>query len=826
MGWVTETGKGMSLLWEVLDSLGRPAFIIDDKLKIIDSNDTASLRLIYSKEELINEPVLNIVDVPGAEHELLSDNKQIDLDGRFIRKDRESFPARITFIKQAGFSVVLIEDSGDLDKVQSRAMHRTRELNMYNAISETLSKHLDLEEVTKGVLETLVQGMRIDAAWLYIMDEESGKLSLWNFKGVDEKIFEGARSLDPYECFIGKVLSSEKALLVKNAPEDPRVTHINILEPGFQSLAGIPLTVTSIEEQKAKVVGVLGVASRSIDRFTSLDMQFLGTVGNQLGVAIENTRLIASLRDKMKQIELINEISSVVNSSLSIGHIFRLVVSEIKKTIDFDRASINLLDEDNNVLKIFALDTKRPTRLTKGVTAPMEGTSAGWAATSQRPWINYDLKNDMSFQLDSVLLKEGIRSTISIPLFKDRSLGALNFDSIQPEKYSDRDLEILLPVAKHLSIALENALLFEEISKEKREWERTFDAITDIVWIEDLKGKVLRVNKAIIEKSGRPELALVHRSSSDMFKALHIKYRKDSVVGHSEGKRKFYKELTGLEGRAYHFWTYPLVDSDGKTYGVVNYLREVTEQKRLEQQLLRTDKLASLGTLVAGIAHEVNNPLGIIAGYAEALLDRAKDPALSQASEFEDFPEYLETINSEIFRCKSILNTLLDFARPSTGTYREIDINELIKEVILLVDHRARKQQHSIELNLNRDVPKLIADPGALRQLFINIIMNSLYFMDKEGKIVITTDHIIGSTGKGDIRISLSDNGKGIDKGIIDKIFDPFVTSKPVGEGTGLGLSICHRIVSEHNGSIDVENKTQGGTTFHIKLPVKDRKTG
>jgi hypothetical protein len=237
MGWVTETGKGMSLLWEVLDSLGRPAFIIDDKLKIIDSNDTASLRLIYSKEELINEPVLNIVDVPGAEHELLSDNKQIDLDGRFIRKDRESFPARITFIKQAGFSVVLIEDSGDLDKVQSRAMHRTRELNMYNAISETLSKHLDLEEVTKGVLETLVQGMRIDAAWLYIMDEESGKLSLWNFKGVDEKIFEGARSLDPYECFIGKVLSSEKALLVKNAPEDPRVTHINILEPGFQSLA-------------------------------------------------------------------------------------------------------------------------------------------------------------------------------------------------------------------------------------------------------------------------------------------------------------------------------------------------------------------------------------------------------------------------------------------------------------------------------------------------------------------------------------------------------------------------------------------------------------
>jgi two-component system NtrC family sensor kinase len=826
MGWVTESGKGIGLLWDVLDSLGRPAFLIDGDRRIIDCNDTVTDRLFYSKVEIINEPLRKVVELPRAGNGALFDKKHTSHEGRYIRKDRESFPADITIIKQTGFSVVIIEDIGDIDNVRTRAAHRSRELGMYNALSETLSKHLDLEEMITNVLETLVQGMRIDAAWLYIIDDQSGKLSLWNYRGVDERIFTAARSLEPYECFIGKVLSSEKALLVKNAPEDPRVTHIDIVEPGFHSLAGIPLTVTTVAEQKVKVVGVLGVASKAPNRFTSLDMQFLGTVGNQLGVAIENSRLIASLRDKMRQIELINEISSVVNSSLSIGHIFRLVVSEIKKTIHFDRASINLLDEDRNVLKIFALDTKRRTRLTKGVTAPIEGTSAGWVATRQRPWINYDLQNDTPFELDSLLMNEGIRSTISIPLFKDRPLGALNFDSLQPDAYADKDLEILLPVAKHLSIALENALLFEEISKEKREWERTFDAITDMVWIEDRKGRVLRVNKAIIEKSGRPELALVHKSSTDMFKALRIRYVKDPATGHPEGKRAFYKELTGLEGSAYHFWTYPLVDSDGKTYGVVNYLRDVTEQKHLEQQLLRSEKLASLGTLVAGIAHEINNPLGIIAGYAEALMDRAKEPGLAKLKEFEDFPEYLSTINSEIFRCKNILKTLLDFARPSTGTLREIDINELIKEVILLVEHSAKKQQHIIALNLNRDVPKLIAEPGALRQLFINIIMNSLYFMDTEGRIVISTSHITGHDGKGYILIDLADNGKGIDKSMIDKIFDPFFTSKPVGEGTGLGLSICHRIVSEHKGTIDVENNKQGGTTFHIKLPVRDRQRG
>jgi two-component system NtrC family sensor kinase len=297
-------------------------------------------------------------------------------------------------------------------------------------------------------------------------------------------------------------------------------------------------------------------------------------------------------RKKAKQIELINEIGSVINSSLSIGHIFRLVFSEIKKMIDFDRASINLLEEHKNVLKIFAIDTKRPTRLTKGVISPTDKTSAGWVTINQKPWINRDLQKEIAFSYDSVLFGEGIRSTISVPLYKDRPLGALNFDSISPEKYSEKDLEILLPIAKHLSVALENALLFEEISKEKREWEKTFDAITDIVWIEDLNGKVLRVNKAVIEKSGKAEISLIQKSSGEIFNMLQIVDVADLSLESFECKKKLFKEVKGLNGRTYYFWTYPLLNSDGNIYGVVNYLREVTEQKKLEQQLVRADKLA------------------------------------------------------------------------------------------------------------------------------------------------------------------------------------------------------------------------------------------
>ena len=133
----------------------------------------------------------------------------------------------------------------------------------------------------------------------------------------------------------------------------------------------------------------------------------------------------------------------------------------------------------------------------KGVKAPIEGTSAGWVVRNNKPWISEDLKKTQ-FPLDRKLLHEGIRSTVSIPLYHDRMLGVFNFDSTEPGQYSEKDLDVLLMVAKHIAIALENALLFEEISKEKKEWERTFDAITDMVWIEDGKQQVVRANQTLL----------------------------------------------------------------------------------------------------------------------------------------------------------------------------------------------------------------------------------------------------------------------------------------------------------------------------------------
>jgi two-component system NtrC family sensor kinase len=533
----------------------------------------------------------------------------------------------------------------------------------------------------------------------------------------------------------------------------------------------------------------------------------------------------AGRQEKLSQGELISELSSIINSSLSIGTIFRMVVSELRKIIHYSRASLLLYSEKDDNLLIFALDTEMKTEMPKGVKAPIKGTSAGWVVRNNKPWISHDLQ-DTSFPLDRKLEREGIRSTISIPLFHDRMLGVFNFDSAEPGQYSEKDLEILLPVAKHIAIALENALLFEEISKEKKEWERTFDAITDMVWIEDGRQKVIRANHTLLLKTGFSKTEITEKHCGELLEKIGVMPPGGCLCRETlSSKRPTFQELKSYGNSIFHFWAYPLIDEEGRLYAIVHYLKDVTAQKRLEHQLIRSDRLASLGTLVAGIAHEINNPLGIIAGYSEALLDRTRDAALNSVKEFEDFPGYLKTIHNEIFRCKTILRSLLEFARPSGGTFREIDINELIKEVLLLLKHRTARLQHRLELDLNRDVPKIHADAGSLRQLLMNLLLNAIYFTPEGGGIFIKTETDDSwrengfRSGLNRIRLSVTDTGAGISEELIDKVFDPFFTTKPVGEGTGLGLTICHRIVEEHGGTIDVKSRPGKGTTFIITLP-------
>lgn len=830
MGSVAKWAVERRAILAVFDRLDMPAFLLDESGHVIEANRAAVETFMHSSSEMEGQGVRILFD--GGESEYSDVVKRSSEGGRptasLRRKDGERFPAAVTIAPSGlpGLNLMVIEDVTGKVRLERRAFQRNKELSIFTEFSRIVSECSGADCILRELASALPSVMGAGACWIHLSDQ-SGLLRLKASEGLSREIINRVTALAPGECVSGRVFASGRPVMVENSSMDPRVSRIKADKDdpsAVVSIASVPIM------SRGAAMGALSIGGSTASAFTSMDMRMLSVLATHLSVALENSRLIAELSERMRLIGLTNELSSAVNSSLSIGTIFRIMVSEIRAVIGFDRASLLLYDEKKDNLLIFALETQLKTVMPKGVLAPVAGTGAGWAVRHGRPWINRDLKEQIRFPLDEKLYKEGIRSTVSIPLGEEKIIGAFNLDSTEPDKYTDKDLDILMPAARHIAIALGNALLFEEVVREKREWEKTFDAITDMVWTEDINQTVVRANQALLGRIGLSLSQAQGMRCGDILSLIGINSGQRLCKATAQTKAKSFREVQSESGSVFHFWAYPLMDAEGRLYEIVHYLKDVTLEKQLQQQLVRTERLASLGTLSAGIAHEINNPLGIIAGYAGALLDRARSPRLLGVAEFEDFPEYLDTIQNEIFRCKEILGGLLEFSRPHRAKQRELDMNEIIKEVMLLVKHRAKTLNYDMNLMLSGGLPKIHGEAGSLRQMIMNVIMNAMYYTPEGGSITIGTEFDgKWSSGGGMITISVSDTGGGVPEHLMDRIFDPFFTTKPPGDGTGLGLSISHKIAEEHGGFIEARNlKTDGGpdgAVFLIRIPAAARKS-
>jgi len=239
------------------------------------------------------------------------------------------------------------------------------------------------------------------------------------------------------------------------------------------------------------------------------------------------------------------------------------------------------------------------------------------------------------------------------------------------------------------------------------------------------------------------------------------------------------------------------------------YIRDISERKKMEEQLIVSDRLASIGELASGVAHELNNPLTGIIGFSELLLKKNIP---------EEAREDLKIINREAQRTAQVVRNLLTFARKHDTTKRPVNLNKAIQSVLDLRAYEQKVNNIEVVTNFTPDLPEITADVFRLQQVFINIIINAEYFMVQahgRGTLTITTER------RGDvIRASFADDGPGIKKKHLKHLFNPFFTTKEVGKGTGLGLSICHGIVTEHGGRIYAENRPEKGAMFIVELPA------
>ena len=240
------------------------------------------------------------------------------------------------------------------------------------------------------------------------------------------------------------------------------------------------------------------------------------------------------------------------------------------------------------------------------------------------------------------------------------------------------------------------------------------------------------------------------------------------------------------------------------------------EKEMMSQQVIETGKLASIGELAAGIAHEINNPVAIMVEEAGWIQDLLEEEEFKDGENLKEFHRALRQINTQGRRCKDITHKLLSFARKTDSRLQEVDVNSLLDEVVYLSGQRAKYSNIVVHTHLEEDLPTLQASETELQQVLLNLVNNALDAMEKSGGEISVSSELVD----GRIAITLADTGPGIAEANLSRIFDPFFTTKPVGKGTGLGLSICYGIINKMGGSIDVQSQVDKGSTFIIRLPV------
>jgi PAS domain S-box-containing protein len=271
----------------------------------------------------------------------------------------------------------------------------------------------------------------------------------------------------------------------------------------------------------------------------------------------------------------------------------------------------------------------------------------------------------------------------------------------------------------------------------------------------------------------------------------------------------------GGELRSFRLSKIPMRLEGDQISHVITIGEDVTESRRIQGQIMQSEKLAAIGQLAAGVMHEINNPLATISACVAAIGGRLD--ALRKA-ERTTVDEYLEIIDKEVDRCTRIVDGLLDFSRPKGKTKGRVVLNAVVEETLFLLKHHQRFKRLTLVRELDSSIPPTTGNAEQLTQVFMALMLNAVDAMDDRGRLTVRTRR--SPTHSDEVVVEIEDNGVGIPRADRSKIFEPFYTTKPPGRGTGLGLSICYGIVEDHRGRIEVDSQLGRGSTFRVFLPV------
>jgi PAS domain S-box-containing protein len=518
-------------------------------------------------------------------------------------------------------------------------------------------------------------------------------------------------------------------------------------------------------------------------------------------------RLREQVLARNRELQTLNTLAEMTTRAGCLSDVFPMALEQTLRLISAGGAGLYLFDERSQTLELQC--HKKAPSLTGQI--PFDATSCSMISEANDGDILSSLQEAACGHISFFKGREN-GNGLNVPLCcRGRVLGVISFTGLNFEEITPELHELLFSVGRQIGIAIESLQTIRKLIQSKEILQSVFDGITDMVILmgEDLRVKM--VNKAYLKRYNLPMEDVLGRSCFEMHADDACPHPNCGAMKVLQTGKPRAEEVTSSAGEIFLMHFYPVLNEEGRVESIVRYARDITDQRQIEQQIQKTEKLASLGQLAAGIAHEINNPLGVILCYTDLLKRQVSDQPQSLSD--------VSTIEKHALNCKRVVSDLLKFARSGPTVKTQTSLNGTIEEVVGMVSHQFSHNNIDIQLELDPELPLISMDADKIKQVFLNLLMNSQQAIGDRGIIRISSSYLSDSN---QARVVFWDDGKGIPPEVQQKVFDPFFSTKEAGEGTGLGLSVSYGIIKEHHGEIHISSEPGNWTEFTILLPANE----